>query len=257
MCAAAIAAWAARRQASLQADSQQDQWRRQLRRETYGALLTAGAEARDELGSLFSTLRTRNTAPDLERLAERMNEARPLVHAVRRATAAVFVEGPPSMLGPAKRVEEGIVFFHTALTAVATRPADTPVETVDAYLTMCGKQRVAARQTLLDFATAARCVLDGDEETPAVEPNPVSTSVEELTWLLDGLATEVGLVRSQFSTEASLWENGLDSIGVIRVAEFLRRQHGLDISMSWFMERGSLPLHQIAGHMAALRANTT
>lgn len=161
------------------------------------------------------------------------------------------------MLGPAKRVEEGIVFFHTALTAVATRPADTPVETVDAYLTMCGKQRVAARQTLLDFATAARCVLDGDEETPAVEPNPVSTSVEELTWLLDGLATEVGLVRSQFSTEASLWENGLDSIGVIRVAEFLRRQHGLDISMSWFMERGSLPLHQIAGHMAALRANTT
>jgi hypothetical protein len=257
ICAAAIAAWAARRQASLQADSQQDQWRCQIRRDTYGALLAAGAEARDELGSVFSTLRTHNAAPDLERLTERLNEARPLVHAVRRATAAVFVEGPPSMLEPAKRVEEGIIVFYTALTAVVSRPADTPAQTVDADLTVCGKQRVSVRQMLLDFATAARYVLDGNEETPAVEPTPVPTSVEELTWLLDGLTAGVGLRHSDISIEASLYDNGLDSLGFYRLTRVLHREHGLVIDMIWLMERGNLPLQQLAGHMAALRANTS
>lgn len=118
--AALTAGRAGGRQAVLQSAGQQ-QWRRQLRRDTYGALLGAGAEARDELGAIFADLRRTdpNSEEGLTRIRARLGETRPLINAVRLATAKVYVEGPDSVLETAMRIEEGLVLFHTGLTALA------------------------------------------------------------------------------------------------------------------------------------------
>ncbi|MEV7054097.1 acyl carrier protein [Streptomyces microflavus] len=254
--AAGIAAKAVGKQTSSQSTSQQDQWRRTVRRETYGALLTATAEARDELGTIFIALRAQKGAPDVERLAGRLEDAKSLVHSARRATALVFVEGPPAMLEPTKRIEEGIILFHTALTAVIVRQPGPLDEITDAHFATCGKQRVAIRQALLDFATAARCVLDDEEVPPTAAPAAVPTSVEELTWLLDAVSIILGddsVRRSRVLSDGSLWDHGFDSLSAIELAQVIQSEHGLRIDATWVMEMGSLPLHQIAGHMAVLR----
>lgn len=131
-----------------------------------------------------------------------LNETKPLINAVQLATASVFVEGPPGVLAAAKRVEEGLVLLHTAMTAVAARPAGADEESVAAYLAICGRQRVGVRTALMDFASAARGVLDGDSsQTVPTELSPAQDCTEELSWLLDGMAEALGLVERGFATE--------------------------------------------------------
>ncbi|MFF4854659.1 acyl carrier protein [Streptomyces rubiginosohelvolus] len=255
--AAFVAAWAARRQASIQALGQQEQWRRQLRRETYGALLSAGAEARDELGSLFVAVARPGAPLELDRLSARLEAARPLVNAVRLATASVFVEGPLCMLEPAKRVEDEVVLFHTAMRAVVTRPAGTNDGVVDVNVAICHEQRVRIRRALTSLATAARGVLDGDlGEASAAEVDPAAVAVEELSWLLDGLAHACGIPRSEVDQNLTLGENGCDSLTVMALRRFLREEHAFDVGVTWFFDSGDRSLRHVAALMAAQRAGS-
>ncbi|MFD7283923.1 acyl carrier protein [Streptomyces sp. NPDC059862] len=186
----------------------------------------------------------------------RLNETKPLINAVRLATASVFVEGPPSVLPAAKRVEEGLVLFHTAMTAVATGTAGTGDDTVAGYLAICGRQRVGVRTALMDFASAARGVLDGDSSQElSTELPPAQDCTEELSWLLDGMEEALGLQRSQLDADVTLSEHGLDSLTALHLGHHLRQRHGLVMEESWFLGMGDQTVRQVAGHIAKLRAS--
>ncbi|MFI0445575.1 phosphopantetheine-binding protein [Actinomadura sp. 6N118] len=253
--AAFVAAWSGRQQASIQAAGQQDQWRRQLRRDTYGALLNAGAEARDELGSLFAELRRRWAEEDREWAATRLNETKPLINAVRLAATSVALEGPQSMLEPAKRVEEGLVLLHTAMLAIATRPVGATDDSVE-YLAICGRERVGIRTALLDFASAARSVLDGDsDQRPDHNAAAVQDSAEELAWFLEGVDEIGGAPEIEPHADRTLGELGFESLSIIQLARYLRHRHGLVMEPSWLYRRYDRTLRQLADDVAVLRAN--
>lgn len=250
--AAMVAGWSARRQASTQAATQNEQWRRQLRRDSYSALLSAGAQARDELSALAAPLREGHTTEDLERLTTHLSEVRPLIKSVRLATATVFVEGPAAILGPAKRVEDELILLHTAMVATATRLAATGDGAE--YLAICARQRRAAREALMDFSASARKVLDGEASQPVeTVVVPVQAAPEELSWLIGALTETAGVPTLDADTVFA--HTGLDSLGMLEMAARLRREYGLEIPVRWWLEMSNQTLGQIAGRLAAFRAN--
>lgn len=255
--AAAVAGWSGRRQASIQVSSQRDQWRRQIRRDAYGALLRAGAEARDELASLWVLLRRADSTDGAERFASRLNEVKPLVHSVRLASATVFIEGPPSVLEPAKRAEESVVLFYTAMLAVIEELSAPRGMSIASYMATCSQQRVAVRTALLDFAAAARAAIDGEPGGPVpLSRALVIESGRELSWLIEGISQALEISETQIDPDSTLWENGMDSLGIIRLLEFLRREHGLAIEPAWFFELDRHPLSEVAGLMAMRQDST-
>lgn len=255
--AAAVAGWSGRRQASIQVSSQRDQWRRQIRRDAYGALLRAGAEARDELASLWVLLRRADSADGTERFVSRLNEIKPLIHAVRLATATVFIEGPPSVLEPAKRAEESIVLFHTAMLAAIEELYAPRGTSIASYMATCSQQRVDVRAALIDFAAAARAAIDGEPggTAPASRALVIESS-RELSWLIEGISQALEVPEAQIDPDSTLWENGMDSLGVIRLREFLRREHGLVIEPTWFFELLKHSLPEVAGLLAMRQEST-
>ncbi|MCX5233915.1 acyl carrier protein [Streptomyces prunicolor] len=261
--AAFVTGRAGRRQASLQAASQQEQWRRQLRRETYGALLSAGSEARDQLGAVYvaqrSILFAPRSAADMEPIVERLNETKPLVDAVRHATATIFVEGPPSVLEPARRVEEGLVLFHTAMLALATDQHNAGDENGRYLLAICGRQRVDIRADLLNFASAARKVFDGDssqEPVSQVSSDSYEPSAIDATWFLNCLVEALGLPESEFELNGTIWDNGFNSLSLVRIGVVLDRLYGLRLAVRWFTSRQQLTLRQLAGELGELRSGS-
>jgi hypothetical protein len=122
--AAAISGWSARRQAAGQIISQQTQWLREKRRDTYGAFLDAGVQARDELTTVWRLLKGRN--PDLSTIAARLEADRSMVNSVKRASATNFVEGPELILEPTRRAEESIVLLCHPLPPTDAGPGVQP-----------------------------------------------------------------------------------------------------------------------------------
>jgi hypothetical protein len=218
-------------------------------------MLSAGAQARDELWSLFVTMRDLHAAEDLTQLATRLNEIKPLINAVRLATASVFSEGPDSILKPAQRVEEEIVLFHTAMQVFAARRADANEESAAAYLATCAQQRAAVRTALIDFASAVRGVLDGEPSTPSADEPAVTQAIaEELSWLVDGMGECLGLQPSEIDVDKTIWEHGFSSASVLELVHILRRDHELVVEPIWILEMGDQTLRQIASLIATLRA---
>ncbi|GGS20309.1 hypothetical protein GCM10010252_69510 [Streptomyces aureoverticillatus] len=107
----------------------------------------------------------------------------------------------------------------------------------------------------MDFASAARSVLDGDPRPAPPAPERVSArdSTEELSWLLDGMADALGKPRTDIDVDATLGANGLDSLSAVELVQFLRREHGLVLEGSWFFGVWDQTLRQVSGHLAALR----
>ncbi|MFE5734836.1 acyl carrier protein [Streptomyces sp. NPDC056528] len=273
--AAFVAAWAGRRQTAVQALAQQNESQRQLRRDTYGALLRAGAEARDELGSLFALLRGARNSENLERLTNRLHDAKALINATRLATATVIIEGPDSVIESARRVEEGLVLFHSALGAAVTAAADSSGAFAE-FFAICGRERVNIRDALTDFATAAREALDGVSQRsgagsgvpataglPLAEASarqPITSSAlphagaarppEELDRILAGMAHALGVRQDEVRADATLWENGMDSMSVLIFSAFLLREHALDVSPQWLFRLRDQSIGEIAAFIA-------
>lgn len=253
--AAVVAGWSGGRQASIQASSQKDQWRRQIRRDAYGALLRAGAEARDELGSLWSLLRDTDRTRSPRWFTSRLDEIKPLVNAVRLATAVVFVEGPAPILDPARRVEEGIVLFHTAMLGVIKDLPGSAGKSTALYMAMCSEQRVSVRNSLIDFASVARMVIDGDATDSVIAPpalSAASDSARELSWLIAGIALVLNVPETQIDPDGTFADHELDSLTIVRLISILG-QHGLHCEISWLYEHWQLSLHEIASALSSMR----
>lgn len=253
--AALVAGWSGRCQASVQVSSEQEHWRRQMRRDAYGALLRAGAEARDELGSLLTRLRDKDTTYDSEWLASRLSEIKPLINAVRLATAAVFIEGPSTILEPAKRVEDGIVLFHTAMLAVAKESSGSHGGNAANFIAICSQQRVSVRAVLTDFAAAARAAIDGEPIDPiAAAPANAAESAQELSWLIRGMSEVLGIPETRIDPDLTLWESELDSLTILALTVFFEREYGMVIELGWFLKLSRHSLREIASLLATLRA---
>ncbi|MFE2023208.1 phosphopantetheine-binding protein [Streptomyces sp. NPDC059499] len=254
--AALTAGRASGRQAVLQSAGQQQQWRRQLRRDTYGALLGAGAEARDELGAIFADLRRADPTSEegLTRIRARLGETKPLINAVRLATAKVYVEGPDSVLETAMRIEEGLVLFHTGLTALAELPPDEvsngpAMDTyAAAYLATCTQQRVAIHTVLREFATAARHVLDGegnprqdsDNREVRLDVVPTPPAVEDVDRILATVVDILGIAHHPLDLDRTIFELGANSLTVLELATRMRNDYGLQVPVRFFFEQGSI-----------------
>jgi aryl carrier-like protein len=186
-----------------------------------------------------------------------LNEIKPLINAVRLATATVFIEGPPSVLEPAKRAEESIVLFYTAMLAVIEELSAPRGTSIASYMATCSQQRVDVRTALIDFAAAARAAIDGEPGgTAPVSHTLVIESSRELSWLIEGISQALEVPETKIDPDSTLWENGMDSLGIIRLLEFLRREHGLVIEPAWFFELDKHSLPEVAG-LLAMRQDIT
>jgi len=256
--AALVAGWSGHRQTSIEVSGQQQQWRRQMRRDAYGALLRAGAQARDELGSLLILLRDTDTTDEPDWLTDRLSETKSLVNAVRLATATVYVEGPPVILEPARRVEEGIVLFHTAMTAIAKELSGPKGGNTASFLAICSQQRVSVRADLIAFAAAARAAIDEEPPDPeAPAPARATDSTRELSWLITGIAEALGIPETRIDPDRTLWESELDSITILKLAAFFQREHAMTIKPRWFFELHEQPLRDVADLLATLRTTAS
>lgn len=252
--AAALTGWSTRRQATIQQAGQRLQWQREKRREGYTALLDAGTQARDELAAIRRALTRPN--PDLDAARQRIEEALPLVRSVRRASAAIFVDGPEAILEHTRRAEEHVVLLHELLTCVVDslqegRPADD-------HLTLCARQEVCVRELMNGFAAAARQVSTETPQpsTPVAEGPPVSASAEqELSWLLDYLSNELGCEKENIDPARPVAETGLHSIGLLQLADRARRHFGLNRDGVWPVSSllFTMSLTQFAHYLARLR----
>ena len=254
--AAVVAGWSARRQASMQASAQKDQWQRQLMRDTYGTLLRAGAEARDELGSLWSLLRNADMTRDPKWFASRLEEIKPMVNAVRLATATVFIEGPESVLKPAQRVEEGIVFFHAAMRAAIMDSHASNDESTTRYMAICSQQRVSIRTALIEFASASRAAIAGSPEQKVVARQArqiAGDSTQELSWLIEAVAAVLDVPETEIDPNSTLLDYGFDSLAIAHLIVILRR-HEPKSNVAWLYHEFETPLCKIASSLSTFRA---
>jgi hypothetical protein len=252
--AAAISGWSARRQANAQSISQQTQWQREKRRDTYGAFLDAGVQARDELAAIWRSLNKRD--PDLAAVAARLDAARELITGVKRASATNFVEGPELILEPTRRAEETIVLFHTLLQVTAQEMTEGAGDTRQL---MCNRQEAAVREILDRFAAAAREVLNGTKEEPALlDTAGLPNADDELAWLRTVLAERTGLGADEIDVRRPLFELGLDSLGCLEVLNLAAARGSLERSHIWPVSSllFTVSIEEVAGYLATIRAGT-
>jgi hypothetical protein len=250
--AAALTGWFGRRQAAVQQSGQREQWQREKRREAYSAFLDAGAQARDELAAARRELS--RPAPGLGAARDRLNAAAPLVMAVRRASAAIFVEGPESMLEPTRRAEEHVVILHELLGDAADDLGNG--RPVSDQMGVCVRQEVWVRELLDQFAAAARHVFTGAQETSRLLPAPPTVSFEEeLAWLVLYLSAELGCTPESIDSTRPAFEVGLDSLDMVKLANRMGDRFGLSGRRIWpvssLLFDGSIA--DMAAHVARLR----
>ncbi len=181
------------------------------------------------------------------------------MNAVRLATATAFVEGPSVILEPARRVENGIVLFQTALAALLTQPTAAEGQGAAGYLKIAREQREGVRKALRDFASAARIALDGEDvvQDGPVEPEPPEESAEELSWLCAAMASVLCVAEEDIDPDDTVSAHGLDSVMAVGLVHHLGREHGLDLGAAWFFEVWDQTVRQVSGRLAAIRVADT
>ncbi|MCZ1011854.1 hypothetical protein [Streptomyces lydicus] len=114
--AGALTAWATRGQARIQAQAQQNQWLRQVRRDVYVALMTADSATEDLALGLRHALR--QTPPDLEAADRILGQAPELLGKLKFAALTVGLEGPVGALRRASDIQSSAFAALRALTAL-------------------------------------------------------------------------------------------------------------------------------------------
>ncbi|MEU5879468.1 acyl carrier protein [Spirillospora sp. NPDC047279] len=251
--AALIAGWSARRQTTHQSLSQEMQWHREKRRDSYSSFLDSGVQARDELASIWRLLRASD--PDIEQVVTRLEEARPLVQDVRRASATVFVLGPQEILEWTRRAEESIVLFHNLLRAAAKDLRQG--NEISHRIPLCIQQDAQVRDILDRFAASAREVLTGTGATSALLPSPPpAQATEELTWLVARISEALDIPESEIDTSRPLFEAGLDSLAVLEITSMADKEFHLEKQEAGWLISSLLfakTIEEVATHLAAQR----
>jgi phosphopantetheine binding protein len=241
--AASLAAWSTRRQARAQDTRQTEQWRRESRREAYGALLDTGARARDDLASLWRFMSEPSAnATETER---RLIDARALVHAVQKASNTVSVEGPVEILEPARTLETGIALFYTLLQAASRGQGD---------LKEGARYRILVRDALASFVTTAREVLEPPDRLPEADPLPAVGETKDLGWLVDHLTAALGAPVADLDLKLSPMALGLDSISALLLCRALEQEYGLSHEDSWRLTVETSVI-EFSARLSAIRAD--
>jgi hypothetical protein len=228
--AAALTGWSARRQAAIQQSGQRQQWQHEKRREAYSALLDAGAQARDEHAAIRRALMLSN--PDLDAARQGLDLAVPLVRAVRRASAAVFIDGPDIILEPTRRAEEHIVLLHRLLSSVVVdlTYGGVPSE----QLRLCARQEACVRSLMDEFAAAARQVFTGLQQTSKLLPVGIAVPFDaELAWLIEYLSSELSCDSAMIDPARPMMELSLDSLQLLKLTSSAARHFGVDNGHIW------------------------
>jgi hypothetical protein len=230
MGAAAVAAWSARRQASAQSASQENQWLREKRLDAYSTFLDAGVQARDELAGAWRLFKASNR--EISAIRTQLESAYPLVISVNRASAQIHATGPEPVLYPTKQAEENIVVFHRLL--LATIGELEANRSVDDDLLLCAQQYARVRSLLDSFAASTREVFGGDNpEGELLKVRSIAPAEEELAWLVNAIAGELLLGAEGIDVKRSLFEAGIGSIQLVRFFAMAEMEFGLSGSEGW------------------------
>ena len=140
------------------ARSQFDQWRRQHRRDAYVSYLGALHDRDIAMDAIFEALRP--SAPDLERVDERVGRFVGLAREVHRRAEVVLVEGPPGLAKAAGQVGRASsdlseVMRRMVKDAHALDAARKAADTV-----LASQREQALHQAVKRFRSAAADVFD-------------------------------------------------------------------------------------------------
>ncbi|WP_030609123.1 hypothetical protein [Streptomyces sclerotialus] len=159
--ASAITGWSTRQQVRAQAKAEHAHWRRQVRRDAYGAFLAPASEARNALkiaGRAFVGDR------DLEEIDRNLQRAHDQLALAQGAWAVLAIEGPEEVEQAARSVYTTLRSMQTTLLALYDAPTGTPdgnARFLERHAVEVG--RLSERMS--EFAAVAREALD-DVEGP-------------------------------------------------------------------------------------------
>ncbi|MGW1738393.1 acyl carrier protein [Nocardia sp. NPDC001965] len=211
--AAVVTGWSNRRQVDVQVAGTEEQWQREKRCDVYSAFLVAGVHARDELAAVLRSMRSPGRDPAAIRA--HLDTTAPLVQKVRHSCATVFVLGPDAVLIPARRAEEAVVllqrFLWATLESLESEQGPRPSRDIGTRL----NSQIHA--SLDEFTAATRKAL-GDAAPPPKDKRSEPLRIDfdtELQWLLSLMSSEVGTAVADIDPTLTLFDYGLDSLGLV------------------------------------------
>ncbi|CAL9552409.1 hypothetical protein [Streptomyces sp. Tu 3180] len=154
--ASAITGWSARQQVRAQARAEHAHWRRQVRRDAYGAFLAPASEAQQ---ALKTAGRAFVGEPDVEEIDRRLQQAQEQLALAQAAWANLAVEGPEPVEQAARSVYTTLKSMQTTLLALRDSPADAPddgVRLVERHAVEVAR----LSERIGEFTAAARSALD-------------------------------------------------------------------------------------------------
>lgn len=117
--ASVITGWSTRQHGEAQARAEHAQWRRQVRRDAYGAFLAAASESRNALKTAHHAF-VGEGEPDMGAIDRRLQHARDQLNVAQAAWATLAVEGPET-------VEQAARSIYTTLRSMETTLQPGPI----------------------------------------------------------------------------------------------------------------------------------
>ncbi|TWF87258.1 hypothetical protein FHX78_114262 [Streptomyces capillispiralis] len=154
--ASAITGWSTRQQVQAQARAEHAHWRRQVRRDAYGAFLSPASESQKALkmaGRAFIGER------DTEEVDRRLQQAQDQLALAQAAWANLAVEGPDAVERAARSVYTTLKSMHTTLLALRDTPPDAPDGNVR-FVERHAVEVARLSERIGEFTVAARSALD-------------------------------------------------------------------------------------------------
>jgi hypothetical protein len=157
--ASAIAGWSTRQQVRAQARAEHAHWRRQMRRDAYGAFLAPASEARTALKMAGRAFVGERDAVEID---HRLRQAHDQLALAQAAWANLAVEGPEPVEQSARSVYTTLQSMQTTLLALRDSPTDAPDRNAG-FLERHAVEAGRLSERIGEFAAAARTALDDVE----------------------------------------------------------------------------------------------